>query len=466
MNYDLIVIGAGPGGYACAIRAAQIGMKVTLVDKNAALGGTCLNIGCIPSKALLYTSECYRKALTQYPHFGVKTKGVELDLLAMMAFKDEVVSTNVKGLSYLMQKHKINVIIGNAVLRSQHEVEISGTNQKQVIKATSIVLATGSKPISLPGLMFDEKTILSSTGALALQEVPKRLTVVGGGVIGVELGSVWSRLGSEVTIVEYQDRLLSEFDHEVSLTFRKYLEQQGVRVLTSTAVAQVNSKKQGVELQLESKQVETPNSTLEASKVLVAIGRVPYTDGLNLSALGIKQDEKGRVVVSDKFQTNLPTVYAIGDIISGPMLAHKAEEEGIAVAEILGGQSPKLHAHLIPNVVYTDPEIASIGDTEEALKRRSAPYAVGKFPFQANGRARANCATEGFVKILADRDTDRILGVHILGHEASNLIAELGIAMEFGATSEDLARTCHAHPTLSEAIKEAALAVHKRAIHL
>jgi len=465
MPYDLIVIGSGPGGYVCAIRAAQLGMKTAVVEKWATFGGTCLNIGCIPSKAMLNASELYEEAEHKFAEMGIKVGTPAIDLAAMLKYKQGAVDGNVKGVDYLFKKNKIETFHGTGRITARGKVEVKNADGKaQVLETKNIVIATGSDAARLNGIDFDEKRIVSSTGALELPAVPKKLLIVGAGIIGLELGSVWRRLGAEVTIVEFLDHILPGIDTEIAKQFHRILQKQGITVRLSSKVIGVDSSGKVLKVKVEPV-AGGAAETLEADVVLVAIGRVPYTEGLGLEALGVKKDNRGRILVNQHYRTNVDGVHAIGDVIAGPMLAHKAEEEGVAVAEILAGQAGHVNYDVIPNVVYTYPEIASVGKTEEELKAAGTAYNVGKFPFTANPRAKVNLTTEGFVKILADAKTDRVLGVHILGPDAGNMIGEAAIAMEFGASSEDIARTCHAHPTLSEAIKEAALAVAKRAIN-
>jgi len=466
MPYDLIVIGSGPGGYVCAIRAAQLGMKTAVVEKWATFGGTCLNIGCIPSKAMLNASELYEEAEHKFAEMGIKVGAPAIDLAAMLKYKQGAVDGNVKGVDYLFKKNKIETFHGTGRIAGRGKVEVKNADGKaQMLETKTIVIATGSDAARLNGIDFDEKRIVSSTGALELLAVPKKLLIVGAGIIGLELGSVWRRLGAEVTIVEFLDHILPGIDTEVAKQFHRILQKQGIAARLSSKVTGVDSSGKVLKVKIEPVAGGGAAETLEADVVLVAIGRVPYTEGLGLEALGVKKDNRGRILVDPHYRTNVEGVYAIGDVIAGPMLAHKAEEEGVAVAEILAGQAGHVNYDVIPNVVYTYPEIASVGKTEEELKAAGIAYNVGKFPFTANPRAKVNLTTEGFVKILADAKTDRVLGVHILGPDAGNMIGEAAIAMEFGASSEDIARTCHAHPTLSEAIKEAALAVAKRAIN-
>jgi len=463
-TYDLIVIGAGPGGYVCAIRASQLGMKVAMVEKRSKFGGTCLNVGCIPSKALLHASELYEEAGHSFANMGIEVQP-KLDLQKMLAFKDEAVKGNTDGVAFLMRKNKVDHFHGTGRVLGAGKVEVTFINgEKQVVDGTSIVIATGSGVARLPGIEIDEKSIVSSTGALSLEKVPKRLLVVGAGVIGLELGSVWRRLGAEVTVVEFLDRILPGTDSEVAKQLQRILGKQGMAFKLGHKVTGVKKNGAAHAVTIEPSQGGEAE-TVEADVVLVAIGRVPCTDGLGLGEAGVETDKRGRVVVDAHYQTNVPGIYAIGDVIEGPMLAHKAEEEGVAVAEILAGQAGHVNYGVIPSVVYTAPEVASVGNSEDELKAAGIAYNVGKFPFTANGRAKANQQTEGFVKILADAKTDRVLGVHIIGVNASELIAEGAVLMEFGGSAEDLARTCHAHPTLSEAVKEAALAVDKRVIH-
>jgi dihydrolipoamide dehydrogenase len=461
-SYDVIVIGSGPGGYVAAIRAAQLGMSVACVEKRETLGGTCLNIGCIPSKALLQSSEKYAEAKGALGVHGIAVGDVSLDLAKMMARKDKVVGENTRGIEFLFRKNKVTWVKGAAKLLSPDTVEVAG---KTLTATRAIIIATGSDSIPLQGVEIDEKTILSSTGALALASVPKHMVVVGAGYIGLELGSVWRRLGAEVTVVEFLDRVTPGMDHELGTALQRTLRKQGLSFRLSTKVVEAKRANGAVDLALEPS-TGGARETVAADAVLVSIGRRPYTDGLGLEALGVARDNRGRISVDKHYATNVPGVYAIGDVISGPMLAHKASDEGAALAEIISGERPELDYDAIPAVIYTWPEVASVGRTEEQLKEADIAYRVGKFPFSANPRARANADTEGFVKVLADRGTDRVLGVHIIGPDAGTMIAEAALAMEFGATAEDIARTCHAHPTLNEALKEAALAADGRAIHI
>ncbi|MEA2903614.1 MAG: dihydrolipoamide dehydrogenase [Alphaproteobacteria bacterium] len=468
MAYDLIVIGSGPGGYVCAIRAAQLGMKVAVVEKDKTFGGTCLNIGCIPSKALLHASELFEEAGHTFGKMGIGVGKPALDLAAMMTFKDEGVEGNVKGVAFLFKKNEVESLRGTGRIAAPGKVEVTDPDGKtQVLETRSIVIATGSDVARLPGIAIDETRVVSSTGALALDKVPQRLLVVGAGVIGLELGSVWRRLGAEVIVVEFLGRILPGMDNEVARQFQRLLEKQGIAFKLSSKVAAIDPSGERLKARIEAAAGGGGAAeTIEADVALIAVGRVPFTEGLGLEGVGVAKDNKGRVVVDARFLTNVPGVYAIGDVIAGPMLAHKAEDEGMAAAEILAGQAGHVNYDVIPNVVYTFPEIASVGKTEEELKEAGVAYNTGKFPFTANGRAKANQQTDGFVKILADAKTDRVLGVHIVGSDAGNMIAEAAVAMEFGAAAEDIARTCHAHPTLTEAVKEAALAVGKRAIHM
>ncbi|MCA3263155.1 MAG: dihydrolipoyl dehydrogenase [Telmatospirillum sp.] len=465
-SYDLVVIGSGPGGYVCAIRAAQLGMKVACVEKRDTLGGTCLNVGCIPSKALLQASEKFEEASHGLAAFGVKTGKVELDLKAMMAHKDKTVKSNVDGVAFLFKKNKIDWIKGAGRIAAAGKVEVAlNAGGTQTLAAKAIVIATGSEVVSLPSLPIDEKKIVSSTGALTLAEVPKTMVLVGGGVIGLEMGSVWQRLGAKVTVVEFLDRIMPGMDGEISKSMQRILAKQGMAFKLSTKVTGAKVGAKSVALTVEPA-AGGAAETLEADIVLVAVGRRPYTDGLGLKEAGVALDEKGRVAIDAHFQTNVPGIYAIGDAIAGPMLAHKAEDEGMAVAEILAGQHGHVNYDAIPSVVYTWPEVASVGKTEEQLKAEGVAIRIGKFPFTANGRARAQNNTDGFVKILADAATDRVLGVHMIGPSVGELVGEMALAIEFGASSEDIARTCHAHPTLTEAVREAALAVDGRPIHM
>jgi dihydrolipoamide dehydrogenase len=462
-RYDVVIIGAGPGGYVAAIRAAQLGFKTACVEGRGSLGGTCLNIGCIPSKALLQSSEKFAEANHSLAEHGVKVGDVSLDLGAMMGRKDKVVTTLTRGVEFLFRKNKVEWVKGKGRIAAPGRVAIDGTDgAAREIEATSIIVATGSESTPLPGISIDEKRIVSSTGALSLDRVPDRLTVIGGGYIGLELGSVWQRLGAKVTVVEILDHIVPNMDRELGVALQRVLTRSGIDFKLGTKVVGIREANDGLSLELEGAEPQT----FAADVVLVSIGRRPYTDGLGLEAVGVARDEHGRVVVDDGFATNIPGIYAIGDVIRGPMLEHKAAEEGIALAERLAGQKTTVDYDAIPAVIYTWPEVASVGKTEEELKAAAIPYRTGKFPFTANSRARSNGYTEGFVKILAERETDRVLGVHIIGPDAGTLIAEATLAKEFGASAEDIARTCHAHPTLNEAVKEAALAVDGRAIHI
>jgi len=466
MTYDLVVIGTGPGGYVCAIRAAQLGMNVAVVEKDATFGGTCLNIGCIPSKGLLYVSELFEEAGHKFDRMGIMVDKPKLDLAAMMKFKDEGVEGNVKGVAFLFKKNKIDAFNGVARIAAPGRVEVKSADGKtQTVETKNIVIASGSDVARLKGITIDEKRIVSSTGALVLGKVPERLLIIGAGVIGLELGSVWRRLGAQVHVIEFLDRILPGMDAEVARQFQRLLEKQGMTFRLSSKVTAVDSSGAKLKVQVEPA-AGGAAETVEADVVLVAVGRVPYVNGLGVKELGVALDNRGRIEVDHRYATNVAGIYAIGDVIAGPMLAHKAEDEGIAVAEILAGQAGHVNYDAIPNVIYTYPEVASVGKTEEELKAAGVAYNVGKFPFTANGRAKANQQTEGFVKILADAKTDRVLGVHIVGADAGDMIAEAALAIEFGAASEDIARTSHPHPTFTEAVKEAALAVDKRAIHI
>jgi dihydrolipoamide dehydrogenase len=465
-TYDVIVIGSGPGGYVCAIRAAQLGLKTAVVEKDATFGGTCLNVGCIPSKAMLHASELYEEAGHSFAQMGIKVGQPSVDLAALLKYKDQNVESNVKGVAFLFKKNKIETFRGTGRIAGAGQVEVKADDgNTQMLATKNIIIATGSDVARLPGIDIDEKRIVSSTGALDLPQVPHKLLVVGAGIIGMELGSVWRRLGAEVTVVEFLDHIMPGIDGEIARQFHRLQQKQGIAFKLSSKVAAVDTSGKTLKVKVEPAAGGTAE-TLDADIVLVAVGRVPHTEGLGLEAAGIKTDNRRRVVIDAHFRTNVAGIYAIGDVVAGPMLAHKAEDEGVAAAEIIAGQAGHVNYDVIPNVVYTYPEIAAIGKTEEELKAAGVAYQVGKFPFTANARARANLMTEGFVKILADAKTDRVLGVHILGPDAETLIAEAAIAMEFGASSEDIARTCHAHPTLAEAVKEAALAVQKRAINI
>jgi dihydrolipoyl dehydrogenase len=466
-TFDIIVIGAGPGGYVAAIRAAQLGMSVACVDKGAAPGGTCLNIGCIPSKALLQSSEKFEEANHALAVHGIKAGKIELDLATMLSRKDKVVAENTRGVEYLFRKNKVAYVKGAARFVAKNKVSIAGADGKaqELTAGKAIIIATGSDSVSLPGIAIDEKTVVSSTGALALSAVPKHLVVVGGGYIGLEMGSVWRRLGAQVTVVEFLDRITPTMDQEVGRALQSSLTKQGFTFRLGTKVTAAKKANGGLKLSLEAAQGGKAEE-FACDVVLVSVGRRPFTDGLGLEAAGVTCDNKGRVMVDAGFATNVPGIYAIGDVIAGPMLAHKASEEGVVLVETLAGQRPKIDYDAIPAVIYTHPEVASVGKTEEELKAAGIDYRTGKFPFSANGRARANAFTEGFVKILADKASDRVLGVHIIGEDAGTMIAEAALAMEFGASAEDIARTVHAHPTLNEAVKEAALAVEGHALHI
>ena len=463
-NFDLVVIGGGPGGYVCAIRAAQLGLKTACVESRGALGGTCLNVGCIPSKSLLNLSENFHKAKKDFNQQGIEIEGIKLNIEKMMSNKNKSIQVLTKGVEFLFKKNNVTYIKGKGVLFSKNDIVVYDNNKKNNYKAKNIVIATGSEVASLPGIDIDEKNIISSTGALSLKQVPKKLAIIGGGYIGLEMGSVWSRLGSKVTVFEYLEYITPGMDREISNEFKKILTKQGINFKMGSKVSSV--KNMGDIVSINYTDIKnSKNEKDEFDKVLVSVGRKPYTEGLNLTKLGVKKDNKGRIEVNDKLQTSVKNIYAIGDVIKGPMLAHKAEEEGIAVAEILAGQAGHVNYDVIPGVIYTSPEVATVGKTEEQLKEENRSYKVGKFPFMANSRAKVNNETDGFVKILADSKTDKVLGVHIIGPHCGNMIAEMALAMEFGASAEDIARTCHAHPTHTEAIKEAALAVDKRPIH-
>jgi dihydrolipoamide dehydrogenase len=466
VQYDIVVIGTGPGGYECAIRAAQLGLKTAVVEKNATFGGTCLNVGCIPSKAMLHASELYEEAGENFGKMGIKVGKPAVDLAALLKYKQGNVDANVNGVAFLFKKNKIDTFRGVGRIAAPGKIEVKANDGKtQTVETKNIIIATGSDVARLNGIAIDEKRVVSSTGALELPHVPQKLVVVGAGIIGMELGSVWRRLGAQVTVVEFLDHILPGIDGEVARAFHRLQEKQGIAFKLSSKVTGIDTSGKTLKVKVEPA-AGGAAETLEADIVLVAIGRVPYTDGLGLEAAGVKKDNRGRVIIDPHFRTSVAGIYAIGDAVAGPMLAHKAEEEGVAAAEIIAGQAGHVNYDVIPNVVYTRPEIASVGKTEEELKAAGVTYNIGKFPFTANARARANLATEGFVKILADAKTDRVLGIHILGPDAETMIAEAAIAMEFGAAAEDIARTCHAHPTLSEAVKEAAMAVGKRAINI
>lgn len=465
MSYDLIIIGSGPGGYVCAIRAAQLGLKTAIIEKRKTFGGTCLNIGCIPSKALLHASDMFEEAGHGFEALGIKIGTPKLDLAAMMKHKDDTVAANVQGVAFLLKKNKVDSFIGTGSIAAPGKVLVTAADgTTQTLETTNIVIATGSDSTPLPGVTIDEKTIVTSTGALTLEKVPERMLIVGAGVIGLELGSVWRRLGTEVTVVEYLDRILPGMDDEIAKQFQRILAKQGVTFHLGSKVTKVETGKKGATVTVEPAAGGALKS-IETDIVLVAIGRRPYTEGLGLEAAGVAL-ERGKIVIDAHFRSNVAGIYALGDVVRGPMLAHKAEDEGLAVAEIIAGKAGHVNYENIPGVVYTMPEIASIGKTEEELKAAGIAFAVGKFPFTANGRARATRHMDGFVKVLADAATDRVLGAHIIGAGAGDLIHEVAVLMEFGGSSEDLARTCHAHPTMSEAVKEAAMGVEKRAIHI
>ena len=465
MSYDLIIIGSGPGGYVCAIRAAQLGLKTAIVEKRKTFGGTCLNIGCIPSKALLHASDMFEEAGHGFEALGIKIGTPKLDLPAMMKHKDDTVAANVQGVAFLLKKNKVDSYIGTGSIAAPGKVLVTAADgTTQTLETTNIVIATGSDSTPLPGVTIDEKTIVTSTGALTLEKVPERMLIVGAGVIGLELGSVWRRLGTEVTVVEYLDRILPGMDDEIAKQFQRILAKQGVKFHLGSKVTKVETGKKGATVTVEPAAGGALKS-IETDIVLVAIGRRPYTEGLGLEAAGVAL-ERGKIVIDAHFRSNVAGISALGDVVRGPMLAHKAEDEGLAVAEIIAGKAGHVNYDVIPGVVYTMPEIASIGKTEEELKAAGIAYAVGKFPFTANARARATRHMDGFVKVLADAATDRVLGAHIIGAGAGDLIHEVAVLMEFGGSSEDLARTCHAHPTMSEAVKEAAMGVEKRAIHI
>jgi dihydrolipoamide dehydrogenase len=464
-QYDLVVIGTGPGGYVCAIKAAQLGLKTAVVEKEATLGGTCLNIGCIPSKALLHASEMFHEAGHGFEKLGIKVAKPKLDLPGMMEHKSDVVDANVSGISFLMKKNKIDVHTGMGKILGAGKVEVTDNDGKaSVIETKNIVIATGSDVMPLPGVEIDEKQIVSSTGALDLEKVPSKMIVVGGGVIGLELGSVWNRLGAEVTVVEFMPKILGPMDGDISKNFQRILKKQGMAFKLSSKVTGVEKKGKGLAVSVEPA-AGGDTEVLEADIVLVAIGRRAYTEGLGLDQAGVVVDDRGRVQIDTHYKTNVDGIYAIGDVVVGPMLAHKAEDEGVAVAEILAGQAGHVNYDVIPGVVYTQPEVASVGKTEEELKAAGVEYKTGKFNFTANGRARAMNATDGFAKVLSDVKTDQVLGVHIVGFGAGEMIHEAAVLMEFGGSAEDLGRTCHAHPTMSEAVKEAAMGAFAKPIH-
>ena len=461
-KFDVTVIGGGPGGYVCAIRLSQLGLKTACIESRGSLGGTCLNVGCIPSKNLLNFSENFHKA-KNFGKIGIEVGEVKLNLDKMMKNKENAVTVLTKGIEFLFKKNKVTYFKGKGSFKSTNEISILAEGKETTIQTDKTIISTGSEPLSIPGMEFDEEKILSSTGALSLSKLPKKMLVVGGGYIGLEMGSVWSRLGTQVEVIEFLDHITPGIDREVSREFEKILKKQGIKFQLNTKVEKITKNKNFVSIDVVDK--EKNKKKIEADVVLISVGRKPYIEGLNLENVGVETDEKGKVKVNKNFETNVKNIYAIGDVIEGPMLAHKAEEEGIAVAELIAGQSGHVNYDIIPSVIYTSPEIASVGKTEEQLKTNKNNYKVGKFPFMANSRAKAIDETEGFVKILADSLTDKVLGVHIIGPHAGEMIAEMAIAMEFGASSEDIARTCHAHPTFSEAIKEAALSIEKRQIH-
>ena len=463
-NFDVIIVGGGPGGYVCAIRAAQLGLKTACVESRGTLGGTCLNVGCIPSKSLLNLSESFHKAQKDFNSQGIEFTNLKLNLNKMMSGKNKSVQVLTKGIEFLFKKNNVAYIKGKGVLFSENNIVVYEGEKKTSYKTKNIVIATGSAPTSLPGIEIDEKNIVSSTGALSFADVPKELIIIGGGYIGLEMGSIWSRLGSSVTVLEYLDFITPGMDREVSNEFQKILTKQGIKFKLNNKVTSVQNISNKVVVDFTNNRTNEKIKQ-ECDKVLVAVGRKPYTEGLNLTKLGIKKDTQGKIEVNKKLQTSISNIYAIGDVIKGPMLAHKAEEEGIAVAEIIAGQVGHVNYDIIPGVIYTAPEVATVGKTEEQLKEAKIDYKVGKFPFLANSRAKVNNETDGFVKILADSKTDRVLGVHMIGPHTGDMIAEMALAMEFGASAEDIARTCHAHPTHTEAVKEAALAIDKRAIH-
>jgi len=462
-KFQAVVIGGGPGGYVCAIRLSQLGIKTACVESKDTLGGTCLNIGCIPSKNLLNFSEKFYSA-KNFSNLGIEVGKVKLNLDKVMKNKDKAVDALTKGIEFLFKKNKVTYYKGIASLKSSNQISVASSKNKEIIIETeNVIISTGSEPVSLPGIKFDEKVIVSSTGALSLNTVPKKMVVIGGGYIGLEMGSVWSRLGSEVHVIEFLDHITPGLDKEISKEFMKILQKQGINFHLETKVESIKKNNKGVIILTSDKNKKKINFNCDVA--LVSVGRKPNTKNLNLSSVGVVLDEKKRIKTDKNFKTNIKNIYAIGDVIEGPMLAHKAEEEGIAVAELLAGQSGHVNYDVIPGVIYTSPEVASVGKTEEQLKELKVKYKVGKFPFLANSRAKAINEPEGFVKILADEKTDKVIGVHIIGSHAGEIIAEMAIAMEFGASSEDIARTCHAHPTFSEAVKEAALSVDKRAIH-
>ena len=463
-TFEVVIIGGGPGGYVCAIRSAQLGFKTACIESKNTLGGTCLNVGCIPSKSLLNLSENFNKVKKNFSNLGITTGKVTLNLSKMMKAKKKSVTVLTKGIEFLFKKNKITYIKGKASFKSNNEIIVQEKNSQKIYRANHIIISTGSEPTSLPGIKINEKIIVSSTGALSFNKVPKELVIIGGGYIGLEMGSVWKRLGSNVTVIEFLDHIVTGMDKDISIEFLKILKKQEINFKLNSKVTAVSVVKGKAVVDYTSNETSV-REKIHADKVLVAVGRKPNTEGLNLKKMSIKCDNQGRIQVDNKFQTSIKNIYAIGDVIKGPMLAHKAEEEGIAVAEIIAGQSGHVNYNIIPGVIYTSPEVASVGKTEQQLIKENIKYKIGKFPFMANARAKVINEIEGFVKILAEEKTDKLLGVHIIGTHAGDMIGEMVLAMEFGASSEDIARTCHAHPTYSEAIKEAALAVDKRSIH-
>ena len=463
-TFDVIVIGGGPGGYVCAIRAAQLGLKTACIESRSTLGGTCLNVGCIPSKSLLNLSENFNKAKKNFSTFGIETGTVTLNLSKMMKIKEKSVTTLTKGIEFLFKKNKVTYIKGQASIKSSNEIKVQENNSQKVYKTKNIIISTGSIPTSLPGIKIDEEIIVSSTGALSFDMVPKELVIIGGGYIGLEMGSVWKRLGSNVTVIEFLDHIVPGMDKDISIEFLKILKKQEINFKLNSKVTAASVVKDKAVVDYTSNKTNM-RERIQADKVLVAVGRKPNTEKLNLEKMSMKSDNQDRIQVDNKFQTSIKNIYAIGDVIKGPMLAHKAEEEGIAVAEIIAGQSGHVNYNRIPGVIYTSPEVATVGKTEQQLIKENIKYKIGKFPFMANPRAKVINETEGFVKMIVEEKSDKLLGVHIIGPHAGDMIAEMVLAMEFGASSEDIARTCHAHPTYSEAIKEAALAVDKRSIH-
>ncbi len=465
-TYDVVVIGGGPGGYVAAIRAAQLGLKTACVEMRGTLGGTCLNVGCIPSKALLHASELFDEANGGMEKYGIKTGKVSVDIKQMMGHKDQIVTDLTNGIEFLFKKNKVDYIKGRGKVAGAGKVDVElSEGGSQTVEAKNIVIATGSDVANLPGIDIDEKIVVSSTGALSLPKVPKHMVVIGGGVIGLELGSVWKRLGADVTVIEFMDRITPEMDGEVSKTFARILKKQGFKFILKSKVTAVKTTKTGATVTIEPA-AGGDSEAVKADAVLVSVGRRPYTDGLGLDAAGVNMTDRGQVDINDHFETNIPGIYAIGDVVRGAMLAHKAEDEGVAVAEIIAGYAGHVNYDAIPGVIYTMPEVASVGATEEQLKEAGTAYNVGKFPFTANSRAKANSQTDGFVKILSSQDTDKVLGAHIIGADAGNMIAEVTLAIEKGLTAEDIAYTCHAHPTETEAVKEAAMAAGGSPIHM